>query len=506
MSDYKVQAVFDADTKEANAKVQQMSKSMQALQNGVVNGGKKMNSNLKSTRFAITNVNWVVRDSPYLFNNFSMGVMALSNNIGPMIDGFQMVIKETGSMKAGIKTLMASMVGPMGLSIAFSVIIAAIQAYSFLSARAGREAKEMGKKSRGAGEDINFLTISIDDLSTKLKDLSSDKMQGGIKAIAKGIEEVRKSEQKWANIRTLIFGSLGKMGLFSPIVESAEVKALKEKQDLLKKESQLVTKLGEIKNQIKVLEDQRNTILNNDVDATAKIRSYTDQIVALENQRKEILKSSEEIEKEREARAKKQLERAFEDAKKIKSSAQAPGAPGMLDMIPTVPQVAEKLDPVTDYFQSAWANVYGGLESMTLNFSGIVGSAFYQQAQKGQSAMRTIEKAWRNMLWNMVAQLLSKSVLFGFLNFVSGGAIGFFNNVFGGFSNLSGGGGNSSGLVANSYNGGGNLSLAKLEFLTAQLLRKDSNISFNGTLDGQTFVRNVVKPELDIIDRKAFKR
>ncbi len=71
MSDnFKVRAVFEADTKEANAKVQQMQKSFNGLQKGVVGASNKINSNLKSTRFAVTNMNWVIRDSPYLFNNF----------------------------------------------------------------------------------------------------------------------------------------------------------------------------------------------------------------------------------------------------------------------------------------------------------------------------------------------------------------------------------------------------------------------------------------------------
>ncbi len=523
MSDnFKVRAIFEADTKEANAKVQQMQKSFQGLQKGVAGASNKMNSNLKSTRFAVTNMNWVIRDSPYIFNNFSMGVMALSNNIGPMIDGFQMVTKETGSMKAGIKTLFASMMGPMGLSIAFSIVIAAIQAYSFLSAKAGREAKEMGKKSRGAGEDINFLTVSLEDLNSKLKEMSSDEMKKGMKVIAGEIQNIRKKEEGLAEARKIFLGK--GMGFTSGLPSASakkEIEDLAEKNQTIAGEIQLVSKLGDLKAKIKDLEKDRKAILDSDVEAELKIRKITDAIVKLKGTEKNLLKSSADLEKERLAILKKlreederRMEYYFGEAKRLKSEIEKPGVPGELAFIPSLELIQQQLDPVTDFVQSAWSDAYSNIGNTAGQMSNILGGAIVNQWQQGISAMKAFEQAFGRMLLNMVAQLMSKAIIFGFLNIISGGSIGFMGNVFGGIAGAGGGGGSKlmgggnspSNLIASSAGSGASPDTRRMEFLMAKIARKESTIVIQGVLEGQTFVRDTVKPELDMIDRKAFKK
>ena len=43
---------------------------------------------------ALLNLNYVIRDSPYFFQNFALGLLAVGNNLNPLIDSFNRLRKE----------------------------------------------------------------------------------------------------------------------------------------------------------------------------------------------------------------------------------------------------------------------------------------------------------------------------------------------------------------------------------------------------------------------------
>src|SRR5690606_40721901 len=49
----------------------------------------------RNAAMAMLNLNYVIRDTPYFFNNFAMGVMAIGNNINPLTDSLQRLRKES---------------------------------------------------------------------------------------------------------------------------------------------------------------------------------------------------------------------------------------------------------------------------------------------------------------------------------------------------------------------------------------------------------------------------
>lgn len=96
---------------------------------------------------ALLNLNYVVRDSPYFFNNFALGVLAVGNNLNPLIDSFTRLRMEAGEKSITTMALLRqALVGGAGLSIAFSVVVSAIQAFIFWQSRAQSETSKTTKE------------------------------------------------------------------------------------------------------------------------------------------------------------------------------------------------------------------------------------------------------------------------------------------------------------------------------------------------------------------------
>ena len=105
---------------------------------------------------ALLNLNYVVRDSPYFFNNFALGLLAVGNNLNPLIDSFNRLRAE--AVEKNISTfalLKNAMIGGAGISIAFSVLVTAIQSYVFATQSAKRATKEL--KEEFEGLDVEFV-------------------------------------------------------------------------------------------------------------------------------------------------------------------------------------------------------------------------------------------------------------------------------------------------------------------------------------------------------------
>lgn len=151
------------------------------------------------TTMAMMGLNYTLRDSPYLFQNLNMGIMAISNNIGPMLDGFMQMKREAGSNKSFIKNLTGALTGPAGLSIALSLVVAGIQAFSFISAKASRESKGLGDSAENTAMKIEEMEQALHDFTVTAKrakeidlELKTDKYQAQL-------DEAKSSLRIWEN-------------------------------------------------------------------------------------------------------------------------------------------------------------------------------------------------------------------------------------------------------------------------------------------------------------------
>ena len=90
----------------------------------------KMKPAASQATFALTNLSRVAQDAPF-------GFIGIANNLDPLLNSFQSLRKETGSVGGAFKALGAGLLGPAGIAVGFSTIsslvVVAIQKYGSLS-------------------------------------------------------------------------------------------------------------------------------------------------------------------------------------------------------------------------------------------------------------------------------------------------------------------------------------------------------------------------------------
>lgn len=88
-------------------------------------------------------LNFTIRDSAYFTKDLSLGVLAVGNNLNPLIDGLIRTNQAAKAAKTSLGTeLLNSLKGGGGLILAFSLAVTAIQAVTFALAKNKKEVSE----------------------------------------------------------------------------------------------------------------------------------------------------------------------------------------------------------------------------------------------------------------------------------------------------------------------------------------------------------------------------
>ena len=115
MADNQLQINIGADTRSLE---QGLQRATAAVENFDKNVKESTVSSGKAT-LALTNLGRVASDAPF-------GFIAIANNIEPLIQSFQSVRKESGSVGGALKALGSSLAGPGGLLLGFTLVSSAI--------------------------------------------------------------------------------------------------------------------------------------------------------------------------------------------------------------------------------------------------------------------------------------------------------------------------------------------------------------------------------------------
>jgi hypothetical protein len=208
---------------------------------------------------ALLNLNYIIRDSPYFFHNFALGVMAVGNNINPFIDSLQRGTAASGGFKNAMKDMGSALMGGAGLTLALSLAVTAIQAFVF--AQAGKK-KAIEDTTSAIRDQIKELENASD------KELRQTKLeaQGRILLIDTKIRE--SSEYKKAKEIEKRVGVIGKPEIK---VEDFYTKEQKEQVELYKQQIALSGQLLadrsyelQLVTDIKDLEIERRNILQSE--------------------------------------------------------------------------------------------------------------------------------------------------------------------------------------------------------------------------------------------------
>lgn len=154
---------LDSDLKGAQSKLKSFASSA-ASSAGVLGGATVKGAN--QAAFALQNLGRVAQDAPF-------GFIGIQNNLNPLLESFQQLKAQTGSTGSALKALGASLLGPAGLGIAFSVVSAAVLFYQQYQQKANRETKVAVDTYKELSDSIKtYAAVQAQGRENASKDLS----------------------------------------------------------------------------------------------------------------------------------------------------------------------------------------------------------------------------------------------------------------------------------------------------------------------------------------------
>lgn len=185
--------------KDLTATMSQLNKALEVKQSllMVSKGAVELKTNMAGAQtasanasMALLNLNYVIRDSPYFFNNFALGVLAVGNNLNPLIDSFNRLRQEAGQKSVStFQLLRQALVGGAGISIAFSLVVTAIQSYVFWMSKSKDATNEM----KSAVESLLEVQNPFDKFKFSLTPEQLKTLRAQLESRTGGFERVQES-------------------------------------------------------------------------------------------------------------------------------------------------------------------------------------------------------------------------------------------------------------------------------------------------------------------------
>ena len=271
MADNQLQINIGADTRSLEQGLQRATTVVENFDKSV----KQTTASSGRATLALTNLGRVASDAPF-------GFIAIANNIEPLIQSFQSVRKESGSVGGALKALGGSLAGPGGLLLGFtlvsSAITVAIQKYGSLGgaldAIFGKQ-DSMNQEIRSAAESYAKYNEQL-KTTTTIQSNAAGSTQGEIsrvQALAAIVNDTtatylqrNNALQELAKINKTYFGNLDlesvKLGTLTKAVD-AYTKATIQSAVTKGFETEIGTanvELNKQENILKKLQDRRRTL------------------------------------------------------------------------------------------------------------------------------------------------------------------------------------------------------------------------------------------------------
>lgn len=138
-------------------------------------------------------LNYTIRDSPYFARDFALGMLAIGNNLNPLIDGLIRMNKEAKEGQNVFSMLAASMKGSAGVIFFFSVLVSVIQAVTFAMAKSKSAAKEQEKSLSDLAKELKNLEEKLRDARDEMMNIPAEDSAASFRVITKAVEEQTKA-------------------------------------------------------------------------------------------------------------------------------------------------------------------------------------------------------------------------------------------------------------------------------------------------------------------------
>jgi hypothetical protein len=112
-----------------SVKIQELNYNLQKdMASALAQGGQAAHQ----MSMALQSLNFVIRDSPYFFRDFALGVLAIGNNLNPLIDSFIRAKQAADEQNISFMALMKQgLMGTSGIILGFSLLVSILQAVVF---------------------------------------------------------------------------------------------------------------------------------------------------------------------------------------------------------------------------------------------------------------------------------------------------------------------------------------------------------------------------------------
>lgn len=175
--------------------------------------------NVDRARYANMNFNRIIQDSPYLFGNLQMGIMAIGNNIDPFIMSMTQLRQETGSTMGALKAFGRSFMGAGGFLSIVSLAVSAITAFSLANRGAKKETESFNLQSLIG--DFDSFARSLAKTKNEIAGLSLEELNFSLKALKNNLKD---AQEELTNTLTkaIVFQNTQAGGIFAQLFGGSE--------------------------------------------------------------------------------------------------------------------------------------------------------------------------------------------------------------------------------------------------------------------------------------------
>lgn len=192
---------------------------------------------------ALQNLNFVIRDSPYFFRDFSLGILAVGNNLNPLIDSMQRLKAEAAGVNQTLgQALVAALKGPAGVVLAFSALVTILQAVVFAMAKTKNEADDTKKSIDALSSAVDKLLKVRSPFSSIFFDLKPEDLDNTIRELDAIIQK--------GQITSKILQTGATVGTGETRVRIDTKELVKDTKDKIELDSKVIEKLKEEKTQL----------------------------------------------------------------------------------------------------------------------------------------------------------------------------------------------------------------------------------------------------------------
>jgi hypothetical protein len=240
-----------------------------------------------ATTSAALELGRVISDAPY-------GIRGMANNLTQLVSQMAFATKASGSLGAALKGLWTSLMGPLGLVLAITGVISALDYFYGANKKAEKSTSDFKQEVEDLAETINTqLNVSIDDyidLINKKNKLDDKVVESGkrVSEIEERLIEIAEERVYWEKVKN---GEIESGGRSMSAIQGNLNNLAREENDLFKEKKTIYNSTADALN---TYNKEKEAAEIGDLKTVASMEKY---ISSLKTQRKNIAETTEEWDK-----------------------------------------------------------------------------------------------------------------------------------------------------------------------------------------------------------------